>query len=92
MTRPLERPTVWRLMTMAFGAWAALFALGYAAALLDPTGLAGKLVSAALLVAALALLWWVDRRARGREEAAMVRLAVIVAALASLFHAAIVIA
>lgn len=88
----MPRPTPWRLVTLAFAAWAAAFILGYAAVLLDPGGLIARIVIAAAALATIPLFVWVFRRAATMREVLMVHAAVAIAALATAFQALVMFA
>ncbi|QNM81874.1 hypothetical protein H8M03_07390 [Sphingomonas sabuli] len=88
----MRSPTPWRLVTLAFAAWAAVFVIGYAAALLDPAGLVAKAIIAATAVATIPLFVWIARQAKGRREAVMINTAIGIAAMSTAFQALVVIA
>lgn len=87
----LDRPTEWRLMTLAFGIWAVNFVLGYAAVLIQPApfGKSVLVIAAVISVPAFALIW---RFVSNREGAKMIRVSVLITFLATLFNALVVIA
>jgi hypothetical protein len=88
----IRQPTPWRLTNIAFAIWAANFLAVYAAALVDDAGLIAKGLAVGIGVASVPLYLLIWRSAAHRAEARMVRMAVTVSALATLFNAMIVIA
>ena len=84
--KTLRQPTAWRLMLLAFAVWAAVFIIGYTAALLAPDHPAVDLLLIVLTVLAVPLLVWIDHCSNGLSERALVRASVVVAGAAILFN------
>lgn len=82
----ISRPTAWRLMLLAFALWAAVFVIGYGAALLAPNHWATDALLILLSLASIPLLFLLDRKAVDLPQRAMVRASLIVAGLAILFN------
>ncbi|QDP20383.1 hypothetical protein [Sphingomonas xanthus] len=86
------QPTPWRMTSLAFGVWALNFLLVYAVALVDESGVLAKWAAVGLGLVSIAAFFFIWRWAAGRDEARMVRLAVAIAAAATLFNSLIILA
>lgn len=82
----LAQPTAWRLMLFAFALWAVNFLIGYAAVLIDPDALVTRVLLVGVAIASVPVFVLIDRSSAGLTERKLVRAAVLVAGLATLFN------